>query len=172
MDTPNVLDLGSGYADYAEKLMVYSQNKVNICLIDIPQNLTTSYVYLCRIFGKDRVLLVSSKEQLIQRKPGQFVLITTLLIPNLNYEFDLVHNMHSFSEMDLETIEYYLNMLTTNTSFLIETNVNIDNVAAGHLEIKSSDFPIPKHLKLLTRFSDGIQSRHVTSIYMKINSKL
>ena len=70
--------------------------------------------------------------------------------------------------VDRGIVRYKTNTLndTDRTKF----NVNVDSVADGHSEIKSSDFPIPKHLKLLTRFSDGFQTRHVTSIYMKINS--
>ena len=171
---PWVLDLGSGYGGLAEKIMIWSKNKINICLIDIPLNLTNAYAYLHRIFGKEKILLISTKEELSKFDPkknsGQIVLIPTILTPHIstNFNFDLVHNMHSFSEMDLHSIDYYLKKLTTkNVSFLIETNVNIpSSIADGHLEIRTSEFPIPKFFKLLTRFSDGIQTRYVTSIYV------
>ncbi|MEX2193124.1 MAG: hypothetical protein WD717_07075 [Nitrosarchaeum sp.] len=76
--------------------------------------------------------------------------------------------MHSFSEMDLSTIDYYLkNLATKDVSFLVETNVNtIGSIVDEHLEVKTSEFPIPDHFTLLTRFSDGVQTRHVTSIYI------
>lgn len=173
-ETPCVLDLGSGYGGFGEKLMVWSKNKINVCMIDIPLNLTIAYVYLCKIFGKQKVLLISSKEQLLEYDPrknsGKFILIPTIFIPNLttSFRFDVVHNMHSFSEMDLHSIDYYLKKLATeNVSFLIETNVNIsENIANDYLEVRSSEFPIPSQFKLLTRFSDGIQTRYVTSIYV------
>ena len=171
--TPAVLDLGSGYGGLAEKIMVWSNGMITMFLIDIPLNLTTAYAYLARIFGTDRVTLVSSKEQLekIKLESGKFILVPTLLVPELKINFDIINNTHSFSEMDLPTVKYYLKTLVTpKTSYLIGTNVNIPrHVFAGHLEIMSCDFPVPKTHKLLTRFADGIQSRYVTSIYKQLN---
>ena len=172
---PMVLDLGSGFGGFAEKLMMWSKNKINICLIDIPLNLTIAYAYLSKIFGNDKVILISTKQQLLEStlNSGEFILIPTILIPDIpmNFQFDIVHNMHSFSEMDLHSVDYYLKKLATkNVSFLVETNVNVSkSIMLEHLELKSSEFPIPEYFKLLTRFSDGIQTRYVTSIYANEN---
>lgn len=166
---PVILDLGSGYGGLAEKIMSWTNGRASIFLADIPLNLTTAYAYLAAIFGMDRVVLVSSREQLEKTKAeqGRIVLIPTSLIPYLTVPFDIINNTHSFSEMDYSTVKYYLETLVTpNTSYLIETNVGIpDHRFAGHLELMSRDFPIPKTHRLLARFPDGIQSRYVTSIY-------
>ena len=171
--SPIILDLGSGYGGLAEKIMIWSTETASIFLIDIPLNLTTAYAYLARIFGMDNVTLVSSKEQLekIKAEAGKFVLVPTSLVSYLDVQFDIINNTHSFSEMDLATVRYYLETLVRpKVSYLVETNVNIPkHVFVGHLELMSRNFPIPKTHRLLTKFPDGIQSRYVTSIYKQLN---
>jgi hypothetical protein len=58
----------------------------------------------------------------------------------------VLHNSGSFSEMDLDTIEFYLQKLIgPETAFFLETNSDLDVAnTGGHVEVRSSRFPVPR----------------------------
>lgn len=172
-----VLDLGSGFGGMAEKLACWSPTPITVFLIDIPLNLTTAYLYLQRIFGRERVTLVGSEAEL---KPDlgetdghtSFVLAPSSMIETVTdrYRFDVVNNRASLCEMDAETIRFYLDrLLRGQTTYFIETNSDAAiAINSGHIEVPNNSYPIPAGYALLGRFADGgVQERYMTNIYRR-----
>jgi len=141
--------------------------------MDIPLNLTLAYAYLSRIFGLDRVHLISSVGDLnsITYQDRHVYLAPSLFAKEISesVSFDIINNFQSFSEMDISTVRFYLDTFLTNARFFIENNVNIPDSEnyGGYGEILVRDFPLPPQYKLLSRFSASESwSRYVTSIYI------
>ena len=174
-----VLDLGSGYGGMAEYLMRYKpefDQEISIFLMDIPLNLTIAYGYLSKIFGTDNVFLIKSKKELseLNCNDQKIYLIPTCFIDSLYFNLDIVNNFQSFSEMDISTVNFYIDQLTKNNpKFLIENNVNKPNSKnySNFNENIVRNFKIPPQYSLLTRFSASeTWSRYVTSIYVRNQS--
>lgn len=172
-----VADLGSGFGGMAEKLALMASQPLNIILIDIPMNLVTAYGFLARIYGMDRVKLVSRREEVasitessaFQGPDFAFFLIPSLFIESIsqNVSIDILNNSASLSEMDFHTIRYYLETLVTDRlEFFIETNSNVPADNCGHLEVASSSFPVPSSHALLGRF--WYTGRYFLSLYGKL----
>jgi len=171
-----ILDLGSGWGGMAEQLLKSEiNNPFSLLLLDIPLNLTLAYAYLSRIFGLDKIHLISSVDDLesITFEDRHVYLVPSLFTKEISNfaTFDIVNNFQSFSEMDTSTIQFYLENFLTSAKFFIENNVNIDahTYNGGFSEILVRDFPIPLRYRLLSRFSASESwSRYVTSIYTLI----
>jgi hypothetical protein len=140
------IEIGSGFGGLAEKL-----GKANIfdrfLLVDIPHNLVTAYYYLSQSFGEDVVELITSDEHLMRclKNPlSKFILIPSCLVEVLSsLEGDYIFgNFGSFSEMDYETIEFYLNQLPSRVLGIVQINSNSPTInSSSHLEVISDDFP-------------------------------
>ena len=88
-----------------------------------------------------------------------FFLLPTSLIPEYSHHFssDIVHNAHSFSEMDKISVDFYLkHLIKEKVSFFLETNSNVSgSVNTGnHIEVLSRDILLPEYFKLLSRYSN------------------
>jgi hypothetical protein len=168
-----VLDLGSGYGGLAEKLHAWSPVPPRQILVDIPLNLTTAYVYLAHTFSPDVVRLIERPEELgsVDWLRTRFLLVPSCFTAELSEACDwhVVHNAKSFSEMDPDTVAYYVKHLVKATSLaFIETNSNRRGSTnyGGHHEALSRDMPVPDSHVLLSRFPDTRPSRYVTSVYL------
>jgi hypothetical protein len=168
-----LLDLGSGYGGLAEKLHAWSPRPPFQILVDIPLNLTTAYIYLAHTFSEETVALIDDPKDLraIDRSRVKFALVPTCYTEELSQTFDwhILHNAKSFSEMDRDTVAFYASrLIKPSTSALIETNSNrMGSLNYGdHREMLARDLPVPDTHVLLSRFPDTRLSRYVTSIYL------
>jgi hypothetical protein len=175
----NIVDLGSGFGGMAEKLQGMASANVTIYLVDIPLNLVNAYAYLGHIFGRDSVALIKDRKELSFQEfgrgtPWKFILVPSVFSDTLseNVEISVLNNNGSLSEMDFETIEYYLEtFLSDNTEIFVETNSNREQMNTGsHAEVPSSMFPVPASHRLISRtpaWPSQAVSRYVTSIYKR-----
>ena len=177
-----VVDLGSGFGGTIEKIARWHKSPIQYVLIDIPMNLTTAYAYISLCFPGSERTIVGNSSMLMKAinkntQGASFIFVPSLFVEDLKKvvgHVNVLLNAGSLSEMDYETIEFYLrNLVTEKTDFFIEWNSNasVENTGA-HIEIPSSKFPMPSTHRLLSRnpvwrSSDG--HRYLNSLW--INSK-
>lgn len=178
-DCPVFIDLGSGIGTCALKTARMFESKSKIILIDLPLNLTTAYAYIKTNSAYD-CNLISSLDDLYNIKNNSLDATTFYFVPSSfidqipHYieEIDLLYNHGSFSEMDKITIDFYIDVLTNRIkcNYLYEINSNKPKLNIGnHVEIPSSDFGFPAHMKLLAKYPAVIDpSRYVCSLYKNI----
>jgi hypothetical protein len=168
-----VLDLGSGYGGLAEKLHAWSESPPFQVLVDIPLNLTTAYIYLAHTFSAEAVQLIDDPADLVRvdRERVRFLLVPSCFTEELARAFDwhILHNAKSFSEMDADTVAFYTShLLKPSTRAFIETNSNRTGSLnySDHRETLARHIPVPASHRLLSRFPDTRLSRYVTSVYL------
>lgn len=180
---PVLVDLGSGFGGTVEKVARWYKKPLRILLIDLPLNLTTAYAYISAGFEKHKrcTFLIDSEEKLEEvlsdeNQETEFIFIPTLFVEKLKeLPINVLHNHGSFSEMDYETIKFYLqNLVNHNTDFLLEINSSIDvRKSDVFSEVPSTKFPIPSTHSLLTRaptWGTPQGHRYLESLY--INKRL
>ena len=170
-----ILDLGSGFGGMANILADMCKQQLKIVLVDIPLNLTTAFTFLSHIYGLQNVFLIKEEKELKSILSNSyantsFFLLPTSLIPEYSHHFssDIVHNAHSFSEMDKISVDFYLkHLIKEKVSFFLETNSNVSgSVNTGnHIEVLSRDILLPEYFKLLSRYSESSYTRYVTSLW-------
>ena len=113
-------------------------------LIDIPHNLITTYYFLSKIYGKEQVCLVDNRNfiSLINNTKIKFFLIPTCFfeeIKNIHLNF-ILSNSGSFSEMNKETIDFYIKNLPSKTLGILSINSNENSLnTLNYIEVKSDD---------------------------------
>ena len=173
-----IVDLGSGFGGTASYLLNWARAPIHLLLVDIPLNLTTAYAYLAAGFPDLSVQLISSLEQLhrydIQKDRSSVVLVPTIFLEEAVKYIQpcVLHNSASFSEMDLATVQYYLDVFTKGgTRIVIETNSGLKGSQnqGGHVEVTTFDIErlLPKDYWLLSR-AKVEDVRYVTSTYLRI----
>jgi hypothetical protein len=169
-----VLDLGSGYGGLAEKLRAWSEPAPFQILLDIPLNLTTAYIYLAHTFSEEAVQLIDDPADLarVDRGRVRFLLVPSCFTDELARAFDwhILHNAKSFSEMDPDTVAFYTSRLVKpSTLAFIETNSNRRGSLnyGEHRETLARQIPVPASHVLMSRFPDTRLSRYVTSVYLR-----
>jgi len=170
-----IVDLGSGFGGMANILAELCKEKLRIVLFDIPLNLATAFIYLSHIYGLERVYLIKEEKELSLIDSNHidntcFYLVPTSMVKPYSYYFssNIVHNVHSFSEMDKISVDFYLKYLANEKlNYFIETNSNVLGSLnfGGHVEVLSRDIVLPEYYQLLARFSESDNSRYVTSIW-------
>jgi hypothetical protein len=167
-----LLDLGSGYGGLSEKVHAWCPSPPLQILVDIPLNLITAYIYLAHTFSEEAVMLVDDPKALgnVDRSRVKFLLVPSLYTDELAEAFDwhIAHNAKSFSEMDADTVAYYVSRLVKpSVSAFMETNSNRTGSTnyGKHRETLARNMPVPASHVLLSRFPDTRMSRYVTSIY-------
>tara|TARA_Y100000589_G_scaffold283675_1_gene281904 strand:- start:425 stop:1534 length:1110 start_codon:yes stop_codon:yes gene_type:complete len=176
------IDLGSGIGSDAIKVMRFCDIPVRAILIDLPLNLTTAFSYVS--MNTDRkCVLISNSSQLREvlsnnTDESEFLFIPTIFIEELmetDIVVNLLYNHGSFSEMDYDTVRFYLqNILNGTTQALYEINSNspVEN-NGGHIEVPSARFPIPYQYKLVKRnlaLNSYFDHRYVENLYVKSGS--
>lgn len=150
-----VLEIGSGFGGLAE-LLANSHPLRTILLIDIPLNLTTCYYFLRQSLPASiSVYLHSSSESVRNAKTEGSRGIH--LIPSCFYHevgdwagMGLACNFASFSEMDLETVNYYLEGLPSDVKVLVQVNSNQKKLNTdSHVEVPQDRFSYPKGMKIV-----------------------
>ena len=155
-DSINVLEIGSGFGGLAERL--FSSEKIkSLYLTDLPLNLVTAFYYLRRCFPKNEVILISSLDELLQLNSGnstlpdkRIVLAPTCFFEEFanSNEVDLMCNFGSFSEMDYQTINFYMSHLPESLKIICLSNSNRPVLnTSNHTEVCSDNFPYPSNFK-------------------------
>ena len=142
----------------------------------------TAFYYLSSKFGLDKVKILSSPSD-VQKYYNLDDRKKILLIPTCYYDLikniknvDLLCNFASFSEMEFDTIKFYLENLPKEVKLIVSSNSNISanspdpEVMAEVREVISDKFPIPKYFDLvfstvqIPYFSNW---RHKTCVWFK-----
>jgi hypothetical protein len=173
--TINFLEIGSGFGGLAEKLARCSAIG-RMVLTDIPHNLVTAFYYLSRCFGEDHVGLAATREEAIKLWDAgkKVVLIPTChfdVIRELDGRF-VLGNFGSFSEMDLATIQHYLQGLPAGVDAIVQINSNSAATnTGGHTEVRCDQFPVPSNFKILfggqVTGSAASGGRYKASVHMR-----
>ena len=150
----NILEIGSGFGSLAERL--FEENRINtMIMLDIPSSLTIAFYYLSSKFGLDKVKILNSPSD-IQKYYDLDESKKILLIPTCYYDLiknikniDLLCNFASFSEMDFNTIKFYLENLSKEIKIIVSSNSNLPVNKLNHQEVISDRFPIPKYFDLV-----------------------
>ncbi len=177
-----VVDLGFGFGGSIEKIARWHKYPAQYVLIDIPMNLTSAYAYISFCFPKSEKTIVSNSSMLMSTmnndtKATNFIFVPSLFVEefmNCVGNVNVLLNAGSLSEMDYETVEFYLkNLVTENTNFFIEWNSNAPKEnTGGHIEIPSSKFPVPNSHRLLSRnpvWRSCEGNRYLNSIWVNSN---
>jgi hypothetical protein len=144
--TLSYIEIGSGFGGLAEKL-ANSSIFDRLVLFDIPHNLITAYYYLGRCIGGDSVRIVSTREEFEHaylEKSAYIILCPTCFYDSVcdldgNFVFG---NFGSFSEMDYETVRFYLGGLPKATRAIVQINSNEKAMNTGdHTEVSCDEFP-------------------------------
>jgi hypothetical protein len=173
------LDLGSGFGSDVIKVEKLAKMPLRTILCDLPLNLTTAFAYVWMNTRK-RCVLIDSESALEAQlssdfSESEFIFVPTIFIEKLaelSSPIDLMYNHASFSEMDYNTVKFYLDTLLLNgpVNAMFEINSNVECVNGGHIEISSSSFPIPDSFKLLKRnpaLNTYYDRRYVESLYVR-----
>ena len=172
------IDLGSGIGSDVIKVEKLIKSPTRILLIDIPLNLTTAFAYVSMNTGKKCVLIESEEDLEFYLKKdftdNEFLFIPSIFVGKIAKtldEIDLMFNSGSFSEMDYDTIRFYMDNLMRNgpVQALFEINSNKSFInTSEHNEVLSNSFPIPENFKLIKR-NNSIDSedRYIENLYVK-----
>ena len=155
----NIMEIGGGFGALAERL--FEEDKINsLILLDIPSTLIIAFYYLSSKFGLDRVKILNSPSD-VEKYYNLNDTKKILLIPTCYYNLiknikniNLLCNFGSFSEMDFDTIKFYLQNMPEEIKIIVSSNSNISmsdqpNEEHGVWEIISDKFPIPKYFDLV-----------------------
>lgn len=143
-----ILEIGSGFGGLAERLA--RRGDVDpIVLVDIPLNLVTAFYYLSRSLPDIPVTLYSTHEEIItaqaKRQTGIHLIPSSLFSALSCWQgLSVVANFGSFSEMDKETVSFYLSELPYSSNIMVQVNSNSKALkSGGHREVPVDDFIYP-----------------------------
>tara|TARA_Y100000294_G_scaffold128383_1_gene120085 strand:+ start:108 stop:1241 length:1134 start_codon:yes stop_codon:yes gene_type:complete len=150
----NIMEIGGGFGSLAERL--FEEDKISsLILLDIPSTLITAFYYLSSKFGLDKVKILNSPSD-VEKYYNLNDTKKILLIPTCYYDLiknikdiNLLCNFHSFSEMNFDTIKFYLQNMPEEVKIIVSANSNIAVKTKDHLEVISDKFPIPKKFDLV-----------------------
>jgi len=121
-DLPNsgfkILELGAGYGGLARTLKLFHPN-TNYYIVDIPESLCFSYIFLRINFPESKFLIITSNENI---EPSiydkyDFVFIPSIFAERLvGKEFDLFCNTASLGEMRNSVIQYWMTFVQEKIS--------------------------------------------------------
>lgn len=173
------LDLGSGYGTLALKVAKMAEVPTTIYLLDIPLNLTTAYAYIKTnsSYDIDLVSTASELKHLAQSSAAntstRFVCVPTIFaeyLSDLLPHISVLYNHGSFSEMQKDAIDFYINSFagSSQCEYLYEINSNASFINnSDHVEVKSDDFNIPTCMSLIQRYPAIKRGRYVASLYKR-----
>lgn len=124
IDNPVILEIGGGYGSLAYHLKTLFPKFLYV-IIDLPETLLFSAIYLTTIFGVESVLLVNEETTLSPEEMANysFVLVPNHLLSTLSdLRIDLSINVQSFQEMTATQVDEYLAFLRTRTAVLLSWN--------------------------------------------------
>ncbi len=144
----DLLEIGSGFGGLAERLARRDDIDPSV-LVDIPLNLVTAFFYLRRSLPNTPVTLYSRpKEVITAQTTGQtgIYLIPSCFFTGLHdwQNLSVVANFGSFSEMDSETVAFYLARLPKSYKILVEAISNSTTLnESGHRQVCVDNFGYP-----------------------------
>lgn len=169
-----VLEIGSGFGGLAE-LLALANSQRKILLVDIPLNLTTCYFYLRQSLPESVSVVLHSNASSIGKAKAEDS-EGVHLIPSCFYSevsdwpgVGLACNFASFSEMDLATVNYYMERLPSETSVILQINSNLEKQNTdAHLEVAQDRFRYPEAFEIVhegpvfgnTRYKASVRIRH------------
>lgn len=117
IEHPKVLEIGAGLgrtAFYANLLGIEDYT-----IVDIPFTGVSSAYFLARTLGKEKVFLSGEVSEKIDRK---IKIITPIDFLNGSEKYDLIINVDSLTEMDLQNAIAYLTKIEEVTEFFLSIN--------------------------------------------------
>lgn len=146
---PVVAEIGGGFGGFAYYLLS-SGKPVKYINFDLPEVLLIESYYLLNAFkGRKFLLFDEAKDINISLdviNSYDIILMPNFQLPTLaSNSVDLFINTASLSEMDYHTIEEYISQIvrTCKLYFFHENSDRETLKGAGHVEMRSSRFPIP-----------------------------
>ena len=171
---PGFLEIGSGFGGLAERLA--RRGDIDpIVLVDIPLNLVTAFYYLRRSLPDIPITLYSTREEVIRaqtkRQTGIHLIPSSFFTALRNWQdLSVVGNFGSFSEMDSETVAFYLAELPNSSKLLVQVNSNATVLNTGaHREVPVDNFAYPSRaVKVFESplHSQGSGNRYKTVVHV------
>ena len=150
-DKINVLEIGAGWGAVMSQLVQYFGDRINkVAICDLHENLFISSFHLQSVFLDRNVGFVRGNEPF---KGEDFSLnfASPSGIEHLEIEFDLVFNMISFQEMNLDVVENYMqyiqNHLAKDGIFYSENGVQVKNTYGQ--ATKFSEYKYPEYFDIM-----------------------
>lgn len=158
IDNPVVAEIGGGFGGFAYYLLK-DRDDLTYINFDLPEILLISSYYLLNAFPHKRLLLCDGPQlermSLDTIKSYDIILLPNFELPKLETDSaDLFFNTSSLSEMDSVTVEeYILQIARTCTRYFFHENSD-RKVAkdGGHIEVPSSEFPVPANFKRIYKY--------------------
>jgi putative sugar O-methyltransferase len=162
-----IMEVGSGFGGLAYFLKKILPNS-KIILIDIPESLVFSYIYLATLFPKEEHCLMNMFNQTFSNNIG-FTYVANYNISTLMFkDIDLAINTLSFAEMETTQVLEYCELIKqslTEEGVLFEQNFNSSpNAPKDLFSIIQSVLKNPKEIqsKIISNLEKGIP--HIWSV--------
>lgn len=147
---PVICEIGGGYGGFA----YYLSKTLDSCVyinFDLPEVLLVCSYYLKMSLPQKKILLFDQAmfgRPLPDLNDYDIVLMPHYMLPFMRERsVDIVVNAHSLSEMDYQTVEEYIGQIDRIAKkYFFHINSDKAEVnTGGHIEIRSSSFPIDKN---------------------------
>ncbi len=150
-DKINILEIGAGWGAVIHQLIQYFGDRINsITVCDLHENLFISAFYLQSVFQNKKTTFVGSEK--LKTSDNSFIFCPPNNINNLDTEYDLVINMISFQEMNLDVVEGYMRYIKKHLRaggvFYSENGVPVKNKIG--LAQKASDYKYTDYFNVLS----------------------
>ena len=152
IETPVVCEIGGGFGGFAYYLLS-TDKSIKYINLDLPEVLIIAQYYLMKAYPDKKTLLygengtINISEKIINSY--DIILMPNFVLPNLpDRTIDLSINTKSLSEMNYYTVEEYINQIARITkTYFYHDNSDRDILNTnGHIEVKSSNFPLPHNI--------------------------
>jgi hypothetical protein len=155
VERPVVAEIGGGFGGFAYHLL--RGRSCTYLNFDLPEILLIASYYLLKAFPERRALLYGERSGALTPavvSDYDMLLLPHYALPTLSAEsVDLIVNTASLSEMGRQTVAEYLSQVgrICQGYFFHDNSDRPVLNTGGHVEIPSSQFPIPASLKLLSK---------------------
>lgn len=169
MDKKNILEIGAGYGNLAEKFIKHSN--VKYFIIDLPETILIQHYYLKTNHPKIKVQKIKSSNDQIDTSNDVFLIPCFFLDSLKNSQFDLVINMRSFGEMNANIIKQYFNLINEtlkDNGFLYTVNRYV--TYRGSEIIRFKDYPFGDYWTTIISQPQWLQT-HLHELLIKKNNK-
>ena len=198
-DQINILEIGAGWGAVMHQILEYYGDRINkVAICDLHENLFISSFYLQSTFP-ERPVNYTPKEEKLSANDNSLNFCSPTRIQNLDITFDIVVNMISFQEMNIDVIDNYMSYIANHLAkggvfysengIMIKGNVQRAAKASDYgyttyfnlLELGNGTRFCPhlfwgnKHVVLLTNKTDShknLSSKHLDSLCYLMNLRL
>ena len=156
----NILEIGAGYGSLARIILNNEKNLTNYYIIDLPESLAASYIYLKHSFSSYNHILISNLSDFskVKVKDKNIIyipntIINKTIIENIN-KVDILINTGSFQEMEKQASDSYFKIISNyiKPEYLYSNNYFLNHTEIGtNEEISQKEKPIIPNLN--TNFS-------------------